>query len=525
MFEKLQEERRGSRLKERRRLLVTVAGCLAVGTAIYGAQSGCTLGSTPPPLSQATSGADAAGKKKDTAAELDRAPLLAFHDLGTVVNDFDESALDYVVRAVLEGGFSRDAWKRLTPAEVNALDPGEGIGRTIEVRGVVKNLDRETRTVVEGRDVLWSFALETEDGQRVVVIQPGKSTDLGDGRPEFLPKGSGRRLDDGLLIDAKGVYLQRRTGTIAGVVLGTPTAVLVGREYRTAIPPKPPVASLKDIDFDVVEDRFREEMRNVEGPNNPAWAVLQWAKTLGHDEIVRRLKAGELQVTGWYGNAFAQWRTEMAAEKKPSDPDRRQWIPAQRGKVFTTLGLTGEWVKEEWENIPENDRDVTQRWKLFLISHWDHWNSIRFDCPWPSSVFAGIKGYRKERLRVWGVFVQTWSYDVKGEEREGQVECPYFILLHVEPHPFPPGTPLTENPFFWTWVSLAVFGGAFFLVMSRVEKRESAAMREQNLRIRRRVREDAKGEHDEAPSPPAPPPPPPTPPDPLAPPASPDASP
>ena len=38
-------------------------------------------------------------------------------------------------------------------------------------------------------------------------------------------------------------------------------------------------------------------------------------------------------------------------------------------------------------------------------------------------------------------------------------------------------------------MSLLVFGSLFFFVMSRIEKKESAAMHDQNLRIKRRQRE------------------------------------
>lgn len=495
MFEKLQEERRGAKVKERRRLIVTIAAVLATGTIVLGGHYGCTVGSGEQ-RRDATGVDEASGTSpKDTSAELDRAPLQAFLERGEVLNDFEASTLDYVARAVLRGDFSRDAWKRMSPAEVAALDPKEAVGRTIQVRGVVKDLDREARQVTESKDLLWAFTLEGEDGSKIVVVHPGEGRILGERRPELSPKGASKAFENGLAVEVKGVYLQRRTGTIAGVVLGQPTVVLFGREYRAAIEAKPPPKSLSDIDFDTVEDRFEEEMREVQGPYSPAWQVIQWAQAVGHDEIARRIKSGELESEPWAAAEFLAWRTEMAAERRKSDPDRRKWIPERRGKVVRTWGITGEWIKEEWDQIPENDRDVLRRWKLWVLSHWDGFSSIRFDSPFPPSAFAGVLGHRRERLKVYGVFIQTYSFHVQSPEaqgkeapRKGWVQSPYFVLLHVEPDPLPPSAPLFENPFFWTWVSLAVFGLVFFAVMSRVEKRESAAARDQGLRIRRRVR-------------------------------------
>jgi hypothetical protein len=59
------------------------------------------------------------------------------------------------------------------------------------------------------------------------------------------------------------------------------------------------------------------------------------------------------------------------------------------------------------------------------------------------------------------------------------------VVLHIEAIPDLQATPLWKNPFFIVWVSLAVFGAAFFVVMSRMERKEAKVLRDQALRIRR----------------------------------------
>src|SRR5204862_85207 len=89
-------------------------------------------------------------------------------------------------------------------------------------------------------------------------------------------------------------------------------------------------------------------------------------------------------------------------------------------------------------------------------------------------------------------FTPKVAQDRAGSLPEGahtEITVPCFLLLHLEPNAPIVGLPYYENPFFWSWVGLVVFGAAFFLVMHKIEKRESTQMRDQNLRLRRRRRE------------------------------------
>ena len=122
---------------------------------------------------------------------------------------------------------------------------------------------------------------------------------------------------------------------------------------------------------------------------------------------------------------------------------------------------------------------------------------MSFDSPYPIEAFRDVrppkKGDAKQRVRVYGIFYKHYSFvpDSAGKrpDRDPEVTAPAFILLHIEPDAPIRAAPLLENPFFWTWMSLLVFGSLFFFVMSRIERKESAAMHDQNLRIKRRQRE------------------------------------
>ena len=118
--------------------------------------------------------------------------------------------------------------------------------------------------------------------------------------------------------------------------------------------------------------------------------------------------------------------------------------------------------------------------------------------PFPLGAFPGVKSpaelrNARQRVRVYGVFAQTYSYRPRGAslrpEKDGEISLPYFVVLHVDPIPELGSTPLLQNPFFLVWISLAVFGAAFFLVMTRMERKESKVINEQALRIRRAGRD------------------------------------
>jgi hypothetical protein len=490
MFEDLKAERAGARTKEKMRLWVTVGACLVLGTAIYGGRSGCA-GEADRATPVAAGERREKEKREGEAPTLDRTPLIPLAEAGPA-EDFDATALDFVVSHVRRG-LSREPWKRLTPAEVLALDPKEAVGRLLEVRGVVRDLDREERAlagVPEGAGRLWAFALEGEDGARIAVVHPGSSQEGEEGRPRAalaLPgSGAGTALRDGASALVRGIWLQQRKGTIARVSLQGPTPVLVGSEYRLTEPPNPPLEAVEQASFEKIQDRLMEGMRSTDSV--AARQIVQWARTVGHDEIARRIRTDEWKAAPWAQVEFSKWRREMAAERKDV-PDRREWTPKQRGKLFRLTGVFGDFVRDDWEQIQPNAQGVDVRWKFFMLSDHEGYISLTLDSPFPLSEFEGVAGRRNQRVVAYGVYVQGYSFEVKSNTRSGEIQAPFFVLMDLRPLDLPAGTPLLRNPFFWTWVSLAVLGAVFFLVMTRVERRERAAMETQHLRIRRRQRE------------------------------------
>jgi hypothetical protein len=492
MFEHLKAGS-GNRTKERTRLWGTVAACLVLGTAIYGGKSGCA-GDAEQRTPTAVEKRRELEKKAPAARELDRSPLLPLADRPGSGTDFDATALDYVVSEVRKGDLVREPWKKVTPAEALALDPKEAIGRTLETRGTIRRIDREERDLPHtpaGTGRLWAFALEGEDGKQIAVVHPGSSQEMDEGRPRAaiaLPgSGQGPTLQEGAMVLVRGVYLQRRAGTIARVALDGPTPVLVGREYRFTEPPNPTLESPEQAAFGTIEDRFLKGMRSVD--SEASRQIIQWAQSVGHEEIQRRIKSGEWKAQVWLGEEFGRWRKEMAAERDASQPDKREWAPAQRGKLFRTPGVFGDFLQEDWDQVPPNAQGIDRRWKLYLLSDYDGYLTVVFDSPFPVTAFPGITGRKQQRVMAYGIFVQAHTFEVKGKTKEGEIQSPYFVLMDLRPLDLPTGTPILQNPFFWTWVSLAVFGAVFFFVMSRIERKERTAMDAQHLRIRRRQRE------------------------------------
>jgi hypothetical protein len=499
MFEDLKAARPGTRSKEKMRLWVTVAACLVLGTAIYGGKTGCAGADADRKVPTAVEEAakEKEKEKAQPAVELDRGPLLPLAEANAPLAEFDPAALDLVTKAVGNDRLSRRPWKVLTPAEIADADPKEAIGRMIETRGIVRDLDREERDFPDtppGTGRLWAFALEGPDGTRIAVVRRGSSQDMDEKRPEAwmrLPgSGSGKALKDGDLVQVRGIYLQKRTGTLARLSLPGPTPVLVGREFRFTEEPNPPIEHPSQASFSKIQDRFLKDMRSIE--SDAAKQIVQWAQAVGHDEIVRRIDSGELPIAPWGREEFYVWGKEMAAESSPNVPDKRTWAPAQRGKVFWTNGILQDFLQEDWDRLPPNAFGVDRRWKVYILSDHHGYLPLTFDSPFPLSAFPGVTGLPKQRVQAYGVYVQTHTVEIGGNpdsKRAGPVDTPFFVLLDLRPREFPGGTPVLENPFFWTWVSLAVFGAVFFLVMSRIEKKERATTEALQLRIRRRQRE------------------------------------
>ena len=167
------------------------------------------------------------------------------------------------------------------------------------------------------------------------------------------------------------------------------------------------------------------------------------------------------------------------------------------GQVFTTTGILADYLQEDWDSVGANFYDVGVRWKYWIKSDFYANVLMMMDSAFPLSTFPGIPvpeaGPARPRARVRHLRAQLLVHvgpeaAAERPDRPGEITVPYFLLLHMEPDAPYRAAPLVENPFFWTWVSLAVFGALFFFVMSRVEKKEVAMIEETQKRIRKTSR-------------------------------------
>jgi hypothetical protein len=490
MFEDLKAKRGGMSGKEKARLSATVAACLVVGAAVFGLKSCHDM--TPEKTPVATP-----GKTDTTSKPLDPKPLEGLRARTDAPLEFDQPGLEYVIEHVEKDDFRREPDAVASPADVLALDPKDAVGKVYEVLGTVRHLDREAFESARLGDVesLWSFSLVGPDGRGPVVVWPGRRNAADNGRPVDRFRPAPAVVEEGDVVRVRAVFLQRRTGTVGAVALDGPTPALVAREFRRTVMPPSPVADVEAGDFATVRDRFLEDQYSVD--DDVTWHLLTWLRARGHDAVVADLKSGKIPVRSWDREMFSRWSREIVVDRDVTD-DPRTVTNEARGHVFVTTGALVDFVKEEWEFLPRNKFGVDERWQVWIRS--DHYRNVglRLDSAFPRSAYPGIlppvhgEG-RRQQVKLYGVFVKNYSYTPRGgpdipTERLHEITTPYFVLLHVEPYnPYVP-TPLLENPFFWTWVSLLVFGVVFFGVVTRMEKREVSGMQERQKAIRQRRR-------------------------------------
>ena len=473
--------------------MMTVGACLAIGSFVFGAKS-CTPDEGPRAPLPHTRTYEVAEKPP---REIDMAPLETLRARTDAPREFDTAALDHVLGEVARADFRREPHLRLSTTEVVALDPKEATGKTIETVGTVRGLDREAYpSGVRGVNALWAFALEGEDGSRVVVVKESRYD--GDGPVDSYggPTGPKVPIEEGTRARVRGVYLQKRTGSIGKVDLDAPAPVLVGREYRRTYVPPPPMESFEKAQYESIVDRFNAETHDVE--SDAHWQLMRWLSTKGRESVTKDLREARITFTPWRTEQFLRWMKDLENDKDATRPADRDFTVAQRGKVFRLTGVLGDYVKEDWETVRPNLYDVGRRYQMILLS--DHYRNVglRLDSPVPISDWPGVYLHpdvkqRKLRVVAYGIFLQNYSYEPEASMRvtgtHSEITTPYFMLIHVEAEQPAIANPLYTNPFFWVWVSLLVFGVGFFLVMNRLEKREAGTLREQQLRIRRKNRE------------------------------------
>jgi hypothetical protein len=492
MFDDL-KQRRGFNAKEKSRLIVSGSLILILGAVIYGSK-GCSEEPKTPPRARAR---EEPKPPEPPPEELDLAPFEDVRAGRGETSRFDTKALDHVLRALDLGRLVRTPRRVFKgPADLAAVDLSEWAGRLVEVRGRVRSIDKETYSSKDApsADQLWAFALEGDDGSRVVVVQGGLAPEGGRPADAYHPSSARVPLVEGDFVRVRGIVLQRRTGSVGSLSLDTPTLVLAGREYRRTDSAVPDIPDLAAIGWASVDDRTMSKTWRVD--DGVHFQLLHWAGTRGHDAVMAEVRArGPLP--RWGQAEFVQFMKELDADTG-QEADPRTWTVAQRGRVFETTGVFADYIKEDWDSVGPNDYDVGTRHKYWIVSdHYAH-TLILMDSAFPLETFPGVRMPRKEdRVRVvaTGVYVRNYSYTPGSragrKEGEREITVPYFHLLDLKMLPPMTGTPPLKNPFFWAWVSLAVFGAAFFLVMGRIEKRETAIMRETEKKARAGARRAA----------------------------------
>lgn len=491
MFEDLKARRLGRSAKESARLWVTLAAAAACGTFIFGSKA-CSSSETVEIRPSVNAGAE------DVTRPLDRKPLEYLRTAPAAPGAFDQKALDHLMREIASESVRSEPDDRLPLAAVAALDPAQAVGRLVETSGTVRGLDAEVYQSpgAPNVDQLWGFALEGDDGTRVLVVKGGNTSSADGGRPAEATRAGGTPdlVAEGTRIKVRGYYLQRRTGSVGGVKdVEKPTAVLVGRAFRLSFPDLPKIASLKDAAWSAVKDRSRSETLNL--GDQAIYEVLVWARDRGAKALADDLASGRLPSKFWGSSTFQDWGRQIGDDRDQTRPDPRTMTLESRGQVFETTGVLIAQDHEDWEHVPRNLYGVDERWKYWFVS--DFYANVTFlvDSPFPLAEFPGVRppqSPRYQRVKLYGVFTKVYSYAPSKAhlrpDKEPVVTVPYFVLLHLEPDENTyRQAPLWENPFFWTGISLALFLATFLFVMTRMERKEEASIHAHRVRLRKPI--------------------------------------
>jgi hypothetical protein len=355
---------------------------------------------------------------------------------------FGKPALDHLLHKAANASERRDPDDLLPLLAVAALDPRQAFGRLIETAGTVRSLDAEEYQSAGSPNVdqLWGFALEGDDGTRVLVVKGGNTSTPDGGLPTEASRAGGTHdlVAEGTRIKVRGYYLQRRTGHVGGVKdVEKPTAVLVGRSFRLSFPELPKIATLKDANWSTVKDRSLFQTQSLN--DQAIYEVLAWARERGAKALGEDLRSGRLPSAFWGAERFQNWGRQIVDDKDQLLPDPRSLTLESRGQVFETTGVLLAQDHEDWEDVPKNLYGVDERWKYWFVS--DFYANVTFlvDSPFPLADFPGVRppqAPRYQRVKLFGVFVKnfTFSPSVRTQAAHGvrYVTVPYFVAISIE---------------------------------------------------------------------------------------------
>lgn len=466
MFEHLKQaqQRPGMSRRERLRLWVMGASLVLLAGAFLSVRNCKTL----PGSRDLPSPADRAEIER-LNRHIDRAKLraLAPDDAGGM-SQFHVAALEYV-RVELSKGLG-DMPQPMLPAALAALPPQDGVGGYYEVEGRITALtSTEYRSDLER---LWTMVIQGDDGGQVVAVRRAQTVEPGQGAPTDSWVVAPTELKVGDRVLARGVYVQRRVGTIGGIGLSEPTPVLLTSLYRRVVEPVADViSSPKEASLDRIDDQFQAGTLGLEDP--AIYQILQWIKARGHAWFRQKIDAGELKPLSWGRDAFEAWSAEV--NLRAADAPRPFTLDA-RGRLYKTSGMVGLSLLEDWDTVKPNPWGVHQFHFIYLWS--DFYGNTVLPClsAFPLEVYGAGDWRRKDRVYLYGIFVKNYTYDTQRLRADGEgaqkLTTPLFLVVDVRPYPI--GVRQDSTPLAWILGGLVAGLAVLFLFLMRSEKRQEA---------------------------------------------------
>jgi hypothetical protein len=490
MLDELKAKQAAGGRREIARLTALVAGCMVLA-GLFVTTSRCKDTRTAVEVEPEVPVAPV-----EPPVEVDRARVAAIGDTTAAHSDasYERGALDYLL-SIADRPLAGEP-EAVSAEALASLPFADAAGRVFEARGKV--VDVEEKQFRREQQRLWSLVLEGTDGRRFVALKRGYASDPGEGEPRDVRR-DGRtgtfepiRVGESVLV--RGIYLQRRTGTIGTTLVPDPIPVLVATAFRHSEAPLPPVPDLAQIEWSDIEDRFMADTTNWA---EPALAqAVQWARTRGHDAIAKDLASGALPWKAWDEETFDTWEKEIGVRDRTTP---RPFTDGARGKVWRFPGLLGQFLHEGWETVFPNLYGVDAIWRVDVLSEdYTYYNqsmAVLGISPFGPSAFPEGTTKPNDQVLAYGVFVKNWTYETRRAHKDGTgnapVTVPMFVLLHLEPvtvDPKPYGSFMLVLA-----GSIVLFGFLFWFVLVRGERKESQRTEEQRAAMRKRMRDLGQG--------------------------------